>query len=214
VGRLPVVVNCLELGVEDLFQILKHSEGSIIRQYVQAFDAYGIEINFTDEGLHRLAEKAYQEQTGARSLVGVCERTFREFKYNLPHTGVRRLEVTAELVDSPAKVLERILEDSTHVQLEDLARKADRIAEQWSERNGIEIRLRPEAAQMLAQKAIESGKRIEDVFLDTFKNYEHGLNLIRETRGITHFEITSDVIRDPSTTLDSWIREYYIGGPN
>ena len=107
IGRLPVVVGCQELGVEDLFQILKHSEGSIIRQYVQAFEAYGIEIVFTDEGLHRLAEKAYLEQTGARSLVSVCERTFREFKYHLPHSTVRRLEVTAELVDSPLQVLEQ-----------------------------------------------------------------------------------------------------------
>ena len=214
VGRLPVVVTCLELGVEELFQILKHSEGSIIRQYVQAFDAYGIELVFTDEGLHRLAEKAYLEQTGARSLVSVCERTFREFKYHLPHTAVRRLEVTAELVDTPLKVLERILEDSTHAHQEELARRADLIAEQWSQKSGIELRLRPEAAQMLAQRAIESGKRIEDVFSETFKNYEHGLNLIRKTRGVSHFEIGADVIRDPSATLDNWIRSYYIRDPD
>ena len=50
VGRLPVVVGCEELEVEDLFQILKHSEGSIMRQYVQAFDAYGIELVLSDEG--------------------------------------------------------------------------------------------------------------------------------------------------------------------
>jgi endopeptidase Clp ATP-binding regulatory subunit ClpX len=71
IGRLPVVVACQELEVEDLFQILVHSEGSIIRQYVQAFAAYGIEIVFMEEGLHRLAEMAHQEHTGARSLVSV-----------------------------------------------------------------------------------------------------------------------------------------------
>ncbi|MBP1597375.1 MAG: hypothetical protein H6Q05_2752, partial [Acidobacteria bacterium] len=36
------------------------------------------------------------------------------------------------------------------------------------------------------------------------------LNLIRKTRGISRFEITPEVIRDPSSTLDSWIRDYYI----
>jgi ATP-dependent Clp protease ATP-binding subunit ClpX len=210
VGRLPVVVSCLELGVEDLFQILKHSEGSIVRQYVQAFQAYGIDLIFTDEGLHRLAEKAYLEQTGARSLVSVCERTFREFKYHLPHSVVRRLEVTAELVDSPLQVLQRILQDSSGEERKLLNHRIETLAREWTENNGIEISMQPEASDLLAQKAIDTGKRIEEVFAETFKNYQYGLNLIRETRGITRFEITPDVIRDPSITLDSWIRDYYV----
>jgi ATP-dependent Clp protease ATP-binding subunit ClpX len=214
IGRLPVIVACQELEVEDLFQILVHSEGSIIRQYVQAFAAYGIELVFTDEGLHRLAEMAHQEHTGARSLVSVCERTFREFKYHLPHSNVHRLEVTEELVNEPLKVLERLRRVSALTQLEDLERRAVKIAEQWSDRNGIEIRLHPEAAQMLAQKAIDSERSIEEVFAATFKNYEHGLNLIRKTRGISTFDITPDVIQDPPGTLDNWIRTYYIIQPH
>jgi len=210
IGRLPVVVSCQELGVEDLYQILKHAEGSIIRQYTQAFQAYGIELVFSDEGLHRLAEKAYLELTGARSLVSVCERTFREFKYHLPHSSVRRLEVTAELVDAPERALEQLQEMSTHLQMEELVHLAGKIALQWSARNGLDLELQPAAAEMLAGKAIESGRPIEEVFAETFKDYEHGLNLIRKTRGISRFEITPEVIRDPSSTLDSWIRDYYI----
>jgi ATP-dependent Clp protease ATP-binding subunit ClpX len=214
VGRLPVVVACQELGVEDLFEILKHSEGSIIRQYVQAFEAYGVEIRFTDDGLHRLAEKAYLEQTGARSLVSVCERTFREFKYHLPHSSVRKLEVTAELVDHPAEILEEIQKVSSEQQVEALELAIERIAKQWSERNGIEIHLQAESARLLAQKAIDSGRKIDEIFDETFRNYEHGLNLIRKTRGITLFEITPDVIEDPAVTLDNWIRAYYIRQPS
>jgi ATP-dependent Clp protease ATP-binding subunit ClpX len=210
VGRLPVVVTCQELGVEDLFQILKQSEGSIIRQYIQAFEAYGIDVVFRDEGLHRLADKAYLEQTGARSLVSVCERTFREFKYHLPHSSVRQLEVTAELVDRPMEVLERVQRASVLAQAETIELAAHEIAAKWSGRNGIEIRLQPEAARLLAQKAIDEGKSIEEVFDETFKNYEHGLDLIRKTRGVSRFEITAEVIRNPSATLDAWIRAYYI----
>jgi len=44
------VVSCQELSVEDLFQILKNSEGSIVHQYENAFDAYGIELSPTDPG--------------------------------------------------------------------------------------------------------------------------------------------------------------------
>lgn len=214
VGRLPVVVSCSELGVEDLFEILKHSEGSIIRQYVQAFEAYGIELVFTDAGLHRLAEKAALEQTGARSLVSVCERTFREFKYHLPHSVLRRLEVTPELVDAPLAVLDRLRSDSRGEQIESLMRAAAGCAARWSERTGIEMHLQPEAARLLAEMALAEEKGVEEVFKDTFKNYEHGLNLIRETRGLTRFEITPDVIRDPSNTLDSWIRSYYVREPD
>src|SRR6266481_4154848 len=49
IGRLPVRVVCHSLNVEELFLILKNSEGSIIRQYEQDFAAYGIEVLFSDE---------------------------------------------------------------------------------------------------------------------------------------------------------------------
>ena len=65
IGRLPVRVVCQPLNVDDLFQILKTSEGSIIRQYEQSFAAYGIEgivPVMMDWG--GLAELAAEEQTG------------------------------------------------------------------------------------------------------------------------------------------------------
>jgi ATP-dependent Clp protease ATP-binding subunit ClpX len=213
IGRLPVLVNCQELSVDDLFQILKHSEGSIVRQYVQAFDAYGIDVVFRDEGLMRIAEKAYLEKTGARSLVGVSERTLREFKYHLPHSPVRKLEVTAELVDEPGKVLESIMHSVAEEQLVMIERQLQRIAAQWSQRDGIEIHFTPEAARLLAKKAMDSDRKAQDIFDETFRNYEHGLNLIRKTRGVNRFEITEDVIREPDATLDRWIRAYYIENP-
>lgn len=210
VGRLPVVVCCQQLEVEDLFGILKHAEGSIIRQYIQAFDAYGIQVNFTDEGLWRIAEKAHLEQTGARSLVSVCEKTFREFKYQLPHSPVRSFDVTAELVEDPRGVLEKILAAANADQLLVLEKDAHRLAHEWSRKYGIAIRLQPESAMLLARKAIEGGQGLDQVFTETFKNYEHGLSLIRTTRGITEFEITPEVIQSPDATLDHWIREYFI----
>jgi ATP-dependent Clp protease ATP-binding subunit ClpX len=211
VGRLPVVVSCQELSIDDLFQILRHSEGSIIEQYVQAFDAYGIELKLTDEGLHRLAEKAYEERTGARSLVGVCERTFREFKYHLPHSLVRKFTLTARLVDSPLEVLNEVKGEVREEQLSELEAEVATIAQEWSQRYGIEIHIRPEAARLLGQKALDSDKDMRQVFNLTFKNYEHGLNLIRKTRGVHRFEITPEVIQEPETTLDRWIRSYYVG---
>src|SRR6266403_508555 len=111
IGRLPVRVVCHSLNVDDLFLILKNSEGSIIRQYEQDFAAYNIEVLFADGGLRRLAERAAGEQTGARGLMTVCERVFREIKFELPSTNVKRFVVTAELVDDPAAELQKILAD-------------------------------------------------------------------------------------------------------
>ena len=85
------------------FPILKNSEGSIIRQYEQDFAAYGIEVLFSDEGLRRIAERAADEQTGARGLMTVCERVFRDIKFELPSSSVKRFVVTPELVDDPVR---------------------------------------------------------------------------------------------------------------
>ncbi|MBN2241543.1 MAG: AAA family ATPase [Acidobacteria bacterium] len=212
VGRLPVIVSCHELSVEDLFEILKHSEGSIIRQYINAFEAYGIELVPTDDGLYRIAQKAFEEHTGARSLVGVCERTFREYKYSLPHSPVNRIELTARMVDEPDAVLHEILESVKDIRLEEMGREFQAIAGAWSEKNGIQIHLQPEAARMLSEEALESGDELEDVFSRIFKDFEHGLNLIRQSQGVQKFEITPDVVKNPQSTLDRWIRTKYTAG--
>ena len=46
IGRLPVRVVCEELDADDLFKIMKYSEGSLLRQYERAFRAYGIADQF------------------------------------------------------------------------------------------------------------------------------------------------------------------------
>lgn len=109
VGRLPVRVACHGLSTEDLFNVLRKSESSLIHQYERAFAAYGIRCEFKDDGLRRLAELATDEQTGARGLMTQCERVFRDFKFQLPGRRVKRLAVTARLVDAPARELRRLL---------------------------------------------------------------------------------------------------------
>src|SRR5213082_1492278 len=81
IGRLPIRVVCEELTAADLYQIMKFSEGSILRQYERAFRAYGIEISFEDEALRLMAEAAAKEKTGARGLLTVWEKLFRDYKY-------------------------------------------------------------------------------------------------------------------------------------
>src|SRR4030088_461688 len=78
IGRLPVRVVCEELAADDLYKILKYSEGSLLRQYERAFHAYGIEISFDDEALRLLAEAAADEKNGARGLLAGFEKSLRD----------------------------------------------------------------------------------------------------------------------------------------
>ena len=109
IGRLPVRVACHGLDTEDLFNVLRKSESSLIYQYERAFAAYGISCEFKDDGLRRLAELSMSEQTGARGLMTICERVFRDFKFQLPSSRVKKFAVTAQLVDAPEKELKRLL---------------------------------------------------------------------------------------------------------
>jgi ATP-dependent Clp protease ATP-binding subunit ClpX len=109
IGRLPVRVACHGLDTDDLFNVLRKSESSLIHQYERAFAAYGIRCEFRDDGLRRLAELATTEATGARGLMTVCERVFRDFKFRLPSSRVRKFAVTARLVDAPGVELKRLL---------------------------------------------------------------------------------------------------------
>jgi len=109
VGRLPVRVACHALNTEDLFNVLRKSESSLIHQYERAFGAYGIKCEFRDDGLRRLAELATSEQTGARGLMTICERVFRDLKFRLPGSTVKRFAVSASLVNKPAEELRNLL---------------------------------------------------------------------------------------------------------
>jgi ATP-dependent protease Clp ATPase subunit len=109
IGRLPVRVACHGLDADDLFDVLRKSESSLIHQYERAFAAYGIQCEFKDDGLRRLAELAATEHTGARGLMTICERVFRDLKFKLPGSRVKRFAVTAQLVAAPGQELRRLL---------------------------------------------------------------------------------------------------------
>ena len=110
IGRLPVRVACQPLGEDDLYDVMRRSESSLLRQYERAFAAYGITVKWRADGLRRIARLAATEGTGARGLMTVCERVLRDFKFELPSSDVRGFAVTRELVDEPKKTLAKLLQ--------------------------------------------------------------------------------------------------------
>jgi endopeptidase Clp ATP-binding regulatory subunit ClpX len=109
IGRLPVRVACHALDENDLFNVLSKSESSLVRQYQRAFAAYGITLRFHPAALRKLASLAREEQTGARGLMTVLERSFRDLKFRLPSTKIRTLTATADLIENPAATLKKLL---------------------------------------------------------------------------------------------------------
>src|SRR3954462_1883402 len=140
IGRLPVRVVCEELSAEDLYQIMRYSEGSILRQYERAFAAYGIEISFEDEALHLIAEAAAKEKTGARGLLTVLEKLFRDFKYHLAGSGLTQLRVSSELVREPERVLERLMAEGHRQEEVGLEKSALAFAAEFEKTHGLKLR--------------------------------------------------------------------------
>ena len=209
VGRLPVRVVCHELSAEDLFNILKYSEGSIIKQYRKAFKAYGIDATFSDESLRRISEKACEEKTGARALATICEKALREFKYELPSTDMGRLVVTAEMVEDPVGELRKLLDDPSENRSFVARELVVEYEEEFMDRHEIRLKFTPEAVVLIDEKAAAGGTDVKLMCGKILEDYEHGLNLIKRNAGISEFTITKAVIEDPSGTLGRWVKEHY-----
>lgn len=142
VGRLPVTVVLEELSQEDLYQILKNPNNPIIRSKKRDFKAYGIDILFEDEALRLLAQRAYEEKTGARGLVSVVERALIQFEKKLPSLAINQFLVTLEVVLDPHQELVNLLNDE-----EDALRKS-RFQEAWrKERLSLTERLKEKAPE-------------------------------------------------------------------
>jgi endopeptidase Clp ATP-binding regulatory subunit ClpX len=209
IGRLPVRVVCQPLSVEDLFSILKSSEGSIIRQYEQTFAAYGVEVLFHDDGLRRLAELAGEEATGARGLMTVCERTFRDFKFELPSTPVRRFVVTRELVDSPAANLATLLAEHLKEEQGVARQLVHDFARRFQDEYKLNVRFTAPAADRLVALALEQSTPVREFCAARFKDFQFGLKLIAQNTGRQEFIIDIDAVEAPEKTLSEWVVKSY-----
>lgn len=211
IGRLPVRVVCFPLTVDDLFRILKRSEGSIVRQYEQTFGAYGIEILFQDDGLRRIAERAADEKTGARGLMTVCERVFRELKFELPSTAVKRFLVTRELVDNPTAVLQQLLAESAQEEQAMMRQVVDEFAQRFEQSHGLHLRFTDGAATRLVALAREQNLPVRDLCAARFKDYQFGLRLIAQNTAQKEFTIDVDAVETPDRVLSDWVVASYRG---
>lgn len=209
IGRLPVRVVCHSLGEEDLYLVLKNSEGSIIRQYEQDFAAYGIEVLFDDGGLRRIAALASAEQTGARGLMTVCERVFRHIKFELPSTDARRFVVTRELVDDPVGELRKLVDDPQRQAHLMAGQLVEEFAQRFQQQHGLALRFTAAAADRLAAKAQAQSRSVRDLCATLFKDYQFGLKLIAQNSGQREFVLDVAAVEAPDKVLSDWVVASY-----
>uniref|UniRef100_A0A7S3JYG7 AAA+ ATPase domain-containing protein n=1 Tax=Aureoumbra lagunensis TaxID=44058 RepID=A0A7S3JYG7_9STRA len=159
VGRVPVRVAVEQLSARDLEEILQNSQGSVLKQYERDFSGYGIELDIRPEFIRAIALQAAQENTGARGLVTVLERTFRDFKYTLPCAGIHTLLCTERTVLDPATDLTHLLksladpQEADHVRRNDVRRFAKDLGRAAG---GLDLFFSTEATiSLLAQSKIE-----------------------------------------------------------
>ncbi|NMG15490.1 ATP-dependent protease ATPase subunit HslU [Aromatoleum bremense] len=117
-GRLPIRVELESLSVEDFQCILTQTDACLVRQYQALLATDGVALEFTDDGIRRFAEIAYQvnektENIGARRLYTVMEKLLEEVSFEAGKIGLDKLLVDAAYVDARLEIL---------AQREDLAR--------------------------------------------------------------------------------------------
>ena len=117
-GRFPIRVELDSLSVEDFERILTQTDACLTRQYQALLETDGVQLDFTPEGIRRLAEIACQvnektENIGARRLYTVMEKLLEEVSFEAGKPGFESLRIDAAYVETKLDVL---------AQREDLAR--------------------------------------------------------------------------------------------
>jgi len=103
-GRLPIRVELESLKVDDFVRILTEPKAALTKQQVELLKTEGVDIEFTEDGIQRLAEIAFQvnestENIGARRLHTVMERLLEDVSFEAPTMPGARITVNKAMVD-------------------------------------------------------------------------------------------------------------------
>ena len=100
VGRLPVLVTLDDLDKNSLIRILTEPKNALVKQYKRLFELDGVELDFTNQALNRIAEIAIKNKTGARGLRSIIESFMTQIMYDIPdELKIQKCVVTENAVD-------------------------------------------------------------------------------------------------------------------
>ncbi|MBP3431707.1 MAG: ATP-dependent Clp protease ATP-binding subunit ClpX [Clostridia bacterium] len=100
VGRLPIITGLDDLDNSALEKILVEPKNSLIKQYKQMFKIDGFDIDFEDEAIAYVAEKAIALKTGARGIRTIMETKMLELMFDLPDPKVySKIIITRDFIE-------------------------------------------------------------------------------------------------------------------
>lgn len=209
IGRLPVRVVCNALTADDLEQIMLNSEGSILCQYRSDFKGYGIDFSITRDAITAIARQAYEEKTGARGLMTVLERVFRNYKFELPSTAIKSFDIDRQTIDNVDGALKELLKMNESARRKLLIGEVKSFAEEFRKEHGLKLMFSEESVDAIVEKCVEEGKSVRSLCAEWFRDLEYGLKLIARNTGRTSFNITKKFVDNPSEELSRRIAKSF-----
>ena len=109
IGRLPIIVSLNALTVDALVRILKEPKNAIVKQYKKLFEYDEVNLEFDEEALYKIANKAISRDTGARGLRTIVEDLLIDVMYDIPSKkNVDKVVVTESSVEGIVWLLESL----------------------------------------------------------------------------------------------------------
>ena len=101
VGRLPMIASLKPLDEESMLRILTEPKNAIVKQFKKLFIMEGVELEFEEDALKLIVQKAMERRTGARALRSVVENTLLDIMYELPSkTNIEKCLITKKTVET------------------------------------------------------------------------------------------------------------------
>ena len=112
IGRLPVVVVQDPLSADDLVHVLTEPKNALIKQYEKLLRFEKVKLNFTDEAIRAIAERAQERLSGARGLRSVIESVMLDVMYEVPSIeGISEVTITEDLVRGEGEAVYEIVQE-------------------------------------------------------------------------------------------------------
>ena len=99
IGRLPVVTYMNPLNKDALLSILRDPKNALIKQYVKLFQMDDIVLEFKQDALNYIVDKAIDYSLGARGLRSLCEEILNDAMFNLPGSEIKKLVVNKKYAE-------------------------------------------------------------------------------------------------------------------
>ena len=114
IGRLPVVASLESLKREDLVRILTEPKNAMTKQYKALLSYDGVELEYEQEALEAIADKAIEMKIGARGLRSVMEGVMTDIMYKVPSdTTANKVIITADSVKNGSSPVVRHINDES-----------------------------------------------------------------------------------------------------